>query len=114
MYILLSWQHDQYKKNPNKIRTYEKSHKHILVYYISYATTNSVKPLYCIINKINGYIKVSNGNKYLTLVPPDESRDIACMIATLISYDFDREYMKVRFNLDDDLSLKKKCWNFTR
>ena len=99
------------KKNPSKIRIYEKSHKNILIYYISYATTNNVKPLYCIINKIDGYIEVSNGNKYLTLVPPDQSKDIACMIASLISYDYDKEYMKVRFNLNDDLSLKKKCYN---
>ena len=26
---------------------------------------------YLIINRINGYIEESNGNKYLTLVPPD-------------------------------------------
>ena len=34
---------------------------------------NSVKPLYLIINKINGYIEESNGNKYLTPVPADRS-----------------------------------------
>ena len=32
-----------------------------------------VNPLSLIINKTNGYIKESNGNKYLTLVPTDES-----------------------------------------
>ena len=37
---------------------------------------NSLNPLYLIINKINGYIEKSNGNKYLTLVPSDESKDI--------------------------------------
>ena len=39
----------------------------------SYAKINSVNPLYFIINKINGYTEKSNGNKYLTLVPTDES-----------------------------------------
>ena len=29
-----------------------------------------------IINKINGYIEEGNGNKYLTLVPTNESKDI--------------------------------------
>ena len=38
---------------------------------LNYATNNSVNPLYLIINKINGYIEESNGNKYLRLVPPD-------------------------------------------
>ena len=37
---------------------------------------NSVNPLYFTIDKINGYIEESNGNKYLTLVPTDEGKDI--------------------------------------
>ena len=35
---------------------------------------NNVNPLYLIIYKINGYIKESNGNKYLMLFPTDESK----------------------------------------
>ena len=35
-------------------------------------TINSVNPLCLIIDKINGYIKESNGNKYLILVPTDK------------------------------------------
>ena len=35
-----------------------------------------LKPLYLAINKISGYIQESNGNKYLTLVPADENKDI--------------------------------------
>ena len=42
---------------------------------LSYTITISVNPLYLIINKINGYIEESNGNKYLTLLPTDESKD---------------------------------------
>ena len=38
-----------------KIKINEKSYKNILTYYNSYETTNSVKPLYLIINKMNGY-----------------------------------------------------------
>ena len=52
----------------------EKSYKNILTYYISYETTNIVKPLYLIINLKNGYIEESNGNKYLALVPTDENK----------------------------------------
>ena len=39
-------------------------------------TINSVKPLHFIINKINRYTEESNGIKYLTLVPPNKSKEI--------------------------------------
>ena len=50
--------------DPNKIKIDEKSYKNILIYYIGYMTikdskyvkTNSVNPLYLIINKLNGYL----------------------------------------------------------
>ena len=35
-----------------------------------------MNPLYPIINKLNGYVEQINGNKYLTLVPVDESKNI--------------------------------------
>ena len=68
----------------NKIKLDEKSYKNILIYHIryvtvkgiSYATTSNVNPLYLIINEINVYIEESNGNRYLTLVPTDESKEI--------------------------------------
>ena len=72
------------KKNldPHKIKIDEKSYQNIVIYHIgyvtvkklSYAKINIVNPLYLIIYKINGYIDESNGNKYLTLVPTDESK----------------------------------------
>ena len=34
----------------------------------------SVNPLYLIFNKVNGYFEEINGNKYLTLVPTNESK----------------------------------------
>ena len=37
--------------------------------------TNNIKPLYNSINKINGYIEKSCGNKYLTLVSTVENKD---------------------------------------
>ena len=42
--------------NPNNIKIDEKPHKNILIYYISCVTQYSVKSLYLIINKKNGYI----------------------------------------------------------
>ena len=47
----------------------------MIVKDISYATIISVDPVYLIVNKINRYIVESNGDKYLTLVPTDESKD---------------------------------------
>ena len=70
------------KLDSNKIKIDEKSYKNILICYIGYVTAkdliyakiNSVNPLYLIIDKINGYIGKSNGNKYFTLIPTDESK----------------------------------------
>ena len=42
--------------NPNKIKIDEKSYKNILIYYIGYVTSNSLRPLCLIINKIKGCI----------------------------------------------------------
>ena len=60
----------------------EKSQKNILIYYIEYVTIkyskyvkiNTVNPLYLIFNKVNRYFDEVNGNKYLTLVPNNESK----------------------------------------
>ena len=54
--------------------------KNILVYYLVYVTVKKdlksyiVNYLYLIFGKINGYFEVINGNKYLTLVPTNESK----------------------------------------
>ena len=61
----------------------QKSYKNILIYYIgyetvknlSYVTINKGNTLYFIMNKINVYIEVYNGTKYLTLVSTDEIKD---------------------------------------
>lgn len=47
-----------------------------MVIDLSYTTRISVNSLYLIINKINGYTAERNGNKYLKLVPTDESISI--------------------------------------
>ena len=60
-----------------------KSYKNILIYYIGYVSMkdsnyvkiNSGDPLYLIFNKVNGYFKEINRNKYLTLVPNNESKE---------------------------------------
>ena len=42
---------------------------------LKYVKINSVNPLYISINKANGYFEEINGNKYLTLVPTNESKE---------------------------------------
>ena len=57
--------------------------KNILIYYIGYVTIrdskyvkiNSVNSLYLIFSKVNGYFQEVNKNKYLTLVPTNESKN---------------------------------------
>ena len=60
--------------NKSEIRSHtKKSYKNVLICYTGYVMVkelryvkfNSVNPLYLFINKINGYIEESNGNKSL-------------------------------------------------
>ena len=74
-----------------------------------YAEINSVNSLYFIFNKVNVYFEEINENKYLTLVPINESkekikkyeklwskiRDLIGLI-TKNSDDFDEKYMKIK------------------
>ena len=90
-------------------------YKNILFCYIGNMPTNSVKPLYPIIKKINGYIEEKSVNKYLTLVPTDNSkitlktyeallrkiilldRKYVLMSTRNNSYNYNEKYLKVRF-----------------
>ena len=103
-----------------------KSYKNILIYYIGYVTIkdskyikiNSVNPLYLIFNKVNGYFVEINGNKYLTLVPTNETKEklkkyeeLCSKIRDLIrsitknSDHYDKKYIKIKFNSDDELPI---------
>ena len=74
----------------------------------SHTKTNSKNPLYLIINKINGFFDESNGNKRVTLVPADESKntlkkyeELRSKIRYLVrsitnnSDNYDEKYMKI-------------------
>ena len=43
---------------------------------MKYVKINRVKPLYLILSKVNGYFREINKNKYLTLIPTNESKEI--------------------------------------
>ena len=69
--------------DPNNIKIDEKLFKDILIYYIGYVAIKdwkyvkiySVNLLYFIFGKVNGYLEEINENKYLTLVPGNESEE---------------------------------------
>ena len=49
------------------ILTDEKPHENILIYDISYKTLIDSKPLRIRLDKIDGFIRIYNGTRYLTL-----------------------------------------------
>ena len=113
--------------DPDKLKINKKSYKNIVIYYIGYVTIkdskyvkiNNVNFLHLIFNKVNGYFEEINGNKYLTLVPTNETKEkikkyeelwskIRDLIRLIIINDYDQEYMKIKFNSDDELPVNKQ------
>ena len=112
----------------NQLKIDKKSYKNIGIYYIGYITIkgisdyeniNSVNPLYLIIAEVDGYIEENNGNKYLTFVSTDKNKKVLEKYTKLwdkIKYhiqtinagksgEYEKDYMKIKFNSDDDLPL---------
>ena len=114
---------------PNRIKI--KSHTKISLFVtlgilknlhqnLSYLKINSVNTLYFITDKVDGYIKESNGNKYLTLVSTDKNKDtlkkytelwdkIKDLIRSITKTpgNYDEKHMKIKFNSDNILPLNK-------
>ena len=95
-----------------------------IIYHIkdlsSYVKPNIVSPLCLNIDKLNWCIEENIGDRYLTLVATDEIKDTQKMykelwdrtknIIKLITNNSDiceEKYMKIKFNSNDYLSLKK-------
>ena len=93
---------------------------------LKYLKINSVNPLYplylIVFNNVitDGYFEEINKSKYLTLVPTNETKEkikkyeeLWSKIRYLIrsrtknSEDYDENYMKIKFNSDDELPLNK-------
>ena len=110
------------------LRIDRKSYKNIGIYNIGYITIKktddyeniySVNPLYLIIVHANGYIKEKGSNKYLIFDSTDENKvikkynDVWNGIKDKIKEvssdecDYEKDYMKIKFNSDDDLPLNK-------
>ena len=107
----------------------KKHTKSIGIYKIGYITIKkiddcenvySVNPLYLLINHANGYIEEKGVNKYLIFDSTDENKEllknyndawngIKNKIKEVSSdeCDYEKDYMKIKFNSDDDLPLNK-------
>ena len=108
----------------------KKSYKNIDIYYIGYITIkkiddceniHSVNPLYLLVNHASGYIEEKNGNKYLIFDSVDENKEVLKKYADVWDgiknkikaingdkeNDYGKDYMKIKFNSDDDLPLNK-------
>ena len=114
--------------DPNNVKIDEMPYKNIRIYYIAYLTIKeyikiySISPLYLIFRYLNGYFEEINENKFLTLVPTNESKEkmkkfeelwikirdlIKSVTKILDDYDYDKKYIKVKFDSDDELPLNK-------
>ena len=109
----------------------KKHYKEINIYYISNITIKeiddcesicSVNPLYLLVNHANGYIEEKNGNKYLVFDDSvNEKKELLKKYADVWDgiqnkiktindgkeNNYGKDYMKIKFNSDDDLSLNK-------
>ena len=87
-----------------------------------YVKIYSVNLLYLIFRYVNGYFEEINGNKYLTLVPTNESKEkiekyeelwikIKYLIRSITKnsddYNYDEKYMKIKLSSEDELPSNK-------
>ena len=106
----------------------KKIYKNIGIYNIGYTIKKiddcesiySVNPLYLHVDHANGYIEEKGVNKYLIFDSTDENKEllkkyndvwngIKNKIEEVSSgeCDYEKDYMKIKFNSDDNLPLKK-------
>ena len=111
------------------LKTDKKSYRDIGIYNIGYVTKkkigdcmniNSVNPLYLGITHVSGYTEEKDMDKYLVFDSTDENKellekcnDVFNAIRDKIKeinsneFDYEKDYMKIKFNSDDDLPLNK-------
>ena len=107
----------------------KKSYKGIGIYNIGYITIKkiddyeniySVNPLYLIIAHASGYIEEKGVNKYLVFDSTDENKELLKKYNDVFNgirdkikeissgeCDYEKDYMKIKFDSDDDLPLNK-------
>ena len=128
--------------DPNSLKIDKLLYKNINIYYIGYITIKdsdfvkikSVNPLYLIISEVDGHIKEKNGNKYLVFNSADRNKEVLKKYTELwngirneigtingskegecSSTEYGKDFMKIKFDTDDNLPLNKtlKLHNMT-
>ena len=117
------------KFDSNSLKIDKKSYKDIGIYNIGYITIKkiddyeniySVNPLYLTISHASGYIEEKGVNKYLVFNSTDENKELIKKYNDVFNgitdkikqinndeCDYEKDYMKIKFNSDDDLPLNK-------
>ena len=107
----------------------KKAYKDIGIYNVGYVTIKknnncekiySVNPLYLLIADASGYIEEKRVNKYLVFDSTDENKELLKKYNDFFNgfrdnikevsdseRDYEKDYMKINFNSDDNLSLNK-------
>ena len=108
----------------------KKSCKKIVVYNIRYIATkkiedyeniHSVNPLYLMIGKVDGFIEEKNGSKYLVFDYTHENKEVFTRYTELWdgiknqietinggkASEYGKDFIKIKFGIDDDLPLNK-------
>ena len=100
------------------------------IYYIGYVTKkreykiNNVNPLYLLINRIDDFIDEIEGDKYLNIASTDRSTEVLKKYVEVWNGikdcirkindgemgEYDKDYMKIKFNSDDDIPLNKQLY----
>ena len=92
----------------------EESHENILLYDNIYKTLIGGKPLRIRFDKIDGFIKIYNGTKYIVLFG-SEKRDASynriryiIQLRSSITYTFSYYYAKIKVDSYDSLPIEKR------
>ena len=112
--------------DPILLKIDKKSYKDIGIYNIGYITIKkiddceniySVNPLYLRTDHANGYIEEKGVNKYLIFDSTEKNKELLKKYNDLYDKikeissdecDYEKDYMKIKFNSDDDLPLNKQ------
>ena len=114
----------------NLLKIDKKSYKDIGIYNIGYITIkknddyeniHSVNPLYLIIDHASGHIEEKGVNKYLGFDSTGENKELLKKYNDVFNgirdkikkvssdeCDYEKDYMKIKFNSDDNLLLNKQ------
>ena len=114
----------------NLLKIDKKHYKGIDIYYIGYITIKkigdceniySVNPLYLIIGKVDGHIEEKNESKYLVFDSTDENKEVLEKYTELWDGikneietinggkkgEYGKKFLKIKFNINDNLLLNK-------